>query len=186
MLRVYLDQAKWIDLARAATGNPLGERFKTVGVVIAAAVEQGHASFPLSAGHFIETWKKRRVVQRHELASTMAAVSRSHAIATPHLLLPAELDRALLRRFGRPQTLLPLRPFGWGVEHITGVQDAPPIPEAMRAAVLATNPGLDERGLASAIDQLLLAGPPQDMPLPGIPQPPMEPAENFARGRTSR
>lgn|GEM_PF-5612017 len=28
MLRVYLDQNKWIDLARAATGNPKGERFR--------------------------------------------------------------------------------------------------------------------------------------------------------------
>jgi hypothetical protein len=181
MLRIYLDQAKWIDLARAANGSPLGERFQTVGVVIAAAVEQSHASFPLSAGHFIETWKKRRAVPRHELASIMATVSRSHAIASPHLLLPGELDRALQRRFGRPAILLPLRPFGLGIAHITGSDNAPPVPEAMRAAVLSMRPELDDRELANAIDQILLSGPPHDMPVAGIPQPPLEPAENFAR-----
>jgi hypothetical protein len=186
MLRVYLDQAKWIDLARAANGNPLGKRFQTVGVVIAAAVEQGRASFPLSGGHFIETWKKRRAVQRHELASTMATVSRNHAIASPHLLLPAELDRALRRRFGRPVVPLPLQPFGSGLEHITGIHNGPPVPQAMREAVLTTNPGLGERELADAIDQLLLAGPAQDMPVAGIPPPPVEPAENFASGENEQ
>jgi hypothetical protein len=186
MLRVYLDQAKWIDLARAANGNPLGEPFQTVGVVIAAAVEQGQASFPLSAGHFIETWKKRRAMQRHELASTMAVVSRNHAIAAPHQLLPAELDRALRRRFGRPRMPLPLQPFGWGVEHVTGIHNGPVVPEAMRAAILATNPTLNERELADAIDQLLLAGPAHDMPVAGIPLPPMRPAENFAKGENEQ
>jgi len=180
MLRVYLDQNKWIDLARAANGNPLGERFKTVGIVIAAAVEQGEASFPLSAGHFIETWKQRRARQRYELASTMATISRNHTIAPPHQLLPAELDHALQRRFGRSVTPLAVQPFGQGVEHVTGVHDGPPIPAAMRAAVLATNPNLGERELANAIDQLLLAGPAQDMPIAGIPLPPMQPAHDFA------
>ncbi len=186
MLRVYLDQNKWIDLARAANGNPLGERFQTVGTVIAAAVERGHASFPLSGGHFIETWKKRRAVQRHDLASTMATVSRNHAIASPHLLLPAELDRAFQRRFGRPAVPLPLQPFGTSVEHITGIHNGPPVPQAMREAVLTTNPGLGERELADAIDQLLLAGPAQDMPIAGIPLPPIEPAENFASGENEQ
>jgi hypothetical protein len=186
MLRVYLDQAKWIDLARAANGNPLGERFHTVGAVIATAVEQQQASFPLSAGHFIETWKKRRATQRLELASTMATISQNHAIASPHRLLPAELDRALRRRFGRPNAPLPLQPFGWGIRHITGIHNGPPIPEVMRATVLATNPWLDARELANAIDQLLLAGPAQDMPVAGIPLPPIGPAEKFANGENEQ
>jgi hypothetical protein len=180
VLRVYLDQNKWIDLARAANGNPLGESFRAVGVVIAAAVEQGQASFPLSAGHFIETWRQRRARQRHDLASTMATISRNHTIAPPHRLLPAELDHAFQRRFGRPATPLPVQPFGCGVEHVTGIHDGPPIPDAMRAAVLTINPDLGERELANAIDQLLLAGPAQDMPIAGIPLPPMLPAQNFA------
>lgn len=72
------------------------------------------------------------------------------------------------------------------MKHITGIDNGPPIPQAMRAAVLASNPALDEQEIAAAIDQLLLAGPPEDMPVAGIPQPPIEPAENFAKGENEQ
>lgn len=101
MLRVYLDLNKWVDLSRAIGQKPGGERFHAAATMIRAAVEQGQASFPLSIGHYVETWKKRSAAQRHELAQTMAAVSCNHAIAPHAELLPGELDRALQRRFGR-------------------------------------------------------------------------------------
>jgi hypothetical protein len=75
---------KWIDLSRVASDSPLGERFRDVSAVIAKAVDHGYASFPLSLGHYFETWKKRAVVPRHKLAITMATVS------------PKPLDRAAL------------------------------------------------------------------------------------------
>jgi hypothetical protein len=81
MLRVYLDQNKWIDVMRALNGDPMGDRFRDVALMITAAVEAGDASFPLSSGHVYETWKARRAERRQPLARTMAAVSRNHAIA---------------------------------------------------------------------------------------------------------
>ena len=179
MLRVYLDLNKWVDLARAANGNPDGRRFQDVGTVIAAAVEQGHASFPLSMGHHFETWKKRSADQRHELARIMVAISRNHAIAPHAELLSGELDRALQRRFGRPKALRPLRPFGWGQSHRSGGL-APVPPQAMRAQVLNTTPDLTQQELADVLDGLMLAGPFEDMPLEDVGLPPMQAAEEFA------
>jgi hypothetical protein len=86
MLRVYLDEMKWIDLSRAVHGDERGKPYQEAALVIGEAVEQGQASFPLSMGHYIETWRKRRATRRRRLDRTMAAFSLNHAIA-PHLRL---------------------------------------------------------------------------------------------------
>ena len=53
MLRVYLDQNKWIDLSRAANGHPLGHRFREVLDVARVAAAAEHASFPLDSSRYI-------------------------------------------------------------------------------------------------------------------------------------
>jgi hypothetical protein len=58
VLRIYLDQNKWVDLARAATGHPLGERFTDALAVFRAAVASGTASFPLDMYRYWETGKR--------------------------------------------------------------------------------------------------------------------------------
>lgn len=158
MRRVYLDLNKWIDLSRAIGGKPGGDRFRAAATMIRAAVESGRASFPLSIGHYFETWKKRSADQRHELARTMAAVSCNHAIAPHAQLLPGELDRALQRRFNRPTSLRPLRPFGSGLSHSSGGL-APAPPPAIHALALNANPGLGEKELADLVDSLMLCRP---------------------------
>jgi hypothetical protein len=110
----------------------------------------------------------------------MAAVSRDDAIAPPWQLLPAELDRAFQRRFGRPETPLRLQPFGWGMRHRAGI-GAPELAQDVRAAILRSNPELSEKSLAEWIDAILLAGPPVDLPVADIAQPPLQFAEGFAR-----
>lgn len=47
MLTVYLDQNKWIDLARAESGHPQGARFIETLAVLKAAADEGRARFPL-------------------------------------------------------------------------------------------------------------------------------------------
>jgi hypothetical protein len=179
MLRVYLDQNKWIDLARAIHGKPAGLPFTSVATVICAAVDHGRVSFPLSAAHQIETWKRRKATQRHELAAVMMAVSRNHAIAPHWELLPAELDRALQRRFGTPASMLPLQPFGWGHQHRSG-QHALAQSDGLRGRIRKACPGVSERELADLVDWVLLAGPTVDLPLPGVGLPPAGPAKHFA------
>jgi hypothetical protein len=185
MLRVYLDENKWIDLARAASGHPQGEKFKTVAMMIAAAISCGEASFPLSAGHMFETWKQKSGRRRHEVATTMLAISRNHAIAPHWELVPGEIDRALRRRFGRPIDCRPVRPFGQGIKHRSGIY-APSISETLRARVLAAEPTLSQSELSDAIDLVLLAGPLEDLPLAGVAAPPVKPAQDFARAQNEQ
>lgn len=180
MLRVYLDENKWIDLARAVSGHPEGEKFKTAAMMVAAAVNRGEASFPLSAGHMFETWKQKSGRRRREVATTMLTISKNHAIAPHWELVPGEIDRALRRRFGRPINCLPLRPFGKGIKHRSG-RYSPPITDGLRARVLASEPSLSQSELSDAIDLLLLAGPREDLPIAGVSPPPVKPAQDFAR-----
>ena len=92
MLRVYLDQNKWVDLSRGFDSDGAdGARFRDVALEIEAAVEARRASFPLSVAHIFETWKRRKWEPRHALAATMTRISRNDAIAAPHALLHAEL-----------------------------------------------------------------------------------------------
>jgi hypothetical protein len=110
MLRVYLDQNKWIEVARALKGGIANA--PEVLTIIGAAVDHGYASFPISAAHVFETWKAASAARRHALAPAMATISKNHTIAAPSKLLPGELDRAFQRRFGRPLSPLPIMPFG--------------------------------------------------------------------------
>jgi hypothetical protein len=177
VLRVYLDMNKWIELTRAMKAGVA--KAPDYLAVIAAAVDGGLASFPLSAGHVFETWKASSAKRRHDLAPVMASVSKNHTIAAPSKLLPGELDRAFQSRFGRPVELLPLRPFGWGLAFSFG-QELPQVSAETRAAMRALDPSLSEQELSAWLDMMLLAGPPENLPVKGIAQPPLEFAEAFA------
>lgn len=120
VLRVYLDQNKWIDLARAATGHPLGARFVDALVAARAAVAAEEASFPLDLYRYQETGKRRDDRSRRALADLMCDLSRQHTMARSHDLLPAEIDWALKRRFGRPVDSRRHPVFGEGLTHMTG------------------------------------------------------------------
>ncbi|MGZ6690131.1 MAG: hypothetical protein ACXVHQ_21915 [Solirubrobacteraceae bacterium] len=80
--------------------------------MLRAAVDAGEVSLPLSSAHYMETHTRREWESRRDLATTMLALSRLHTIAPPDGVVPAEVDRALRERYGRPATVRPLRPFG--------------------------------------------------------------------------
>jgi hypothetical protein len=159
MHSVYLDLNKWIDVARALNGDPRGKPFEDAATLICAASDRGQASFPLSMEHFLEVWKRRSIGPRFNLAKTMAAISRTRAIAPWTGLLPGEIDHALQRRFGRPTSPRPLRPFGWGISHL-GYDSPPEYTPEMRAIARAMHPELSEHAFAEAIDGLALSGSP--------------------------
>lgn len=117
MRRIYLDQNKWIDLAAAEKGQPNGAPFDDALTVLRAAVDANAVSLPLSSVHYIETNVRRHWESRRDLAKTMLALSRTHTIAPPDGLVPAEVDRALRQRYGHPTSIRPLRPFGVGASH---------------------------------------------------------------------
>lgn len=158
MLRVYLDQNKWIDLVRAGLNRPGGARFRDVLTLAEEGVRRGFTSFPLSSIHYIETYNKRDAHKRWELAQGMARVSRFHAIAPHNVILPREIDVALNRRFGLPVEPRSVRTFGLGIGHAFDQPDL-------------AFPGALNSDLGSEREEYLwelvsLAGPLPDRPVP--------------------
>lgn len=123
MLKVYLDQNKWIDLARAATGHPLGTKFQSALTIAEDFSHSGAASFPLSAIHYQELWRNRNDRQRRDLANTMLKLSRPPGALQPHTIAPrkplveSEFLVAMHRRLGRPAAPILYPPFGAGAGH---------------------------------------------------------------------
>lgn len=118
MIRVYLDQNKWIDLARAATDHELGPQYGEALAAVRAASDSGAASFPLDIYRYMETGKRGNAASRTRLADFMFGLSKQNTMARPHALLPSEIDSALNRRFGRPTFPRRCEVFGVGVTHM--------------------------------------------------------------------
>ncbi len=119
VLRIYLDQNKWVDLALAATGRPPGERFTDALAICRAGVASGTVSFPLDMYRYWETGKRGNDRSRNDVADVMRELSRHHTMAVPFGVLDQELDLALQRRFGRPEHPRQQQVFGVGVRRIS-------------------------------------------------------------------
>lgn len=117
MLTVYLDQNKWIDLARAETGHRDGVPFVEALAILKQAVDDGRARFPLGSAHYFETGKQGDRRRRMDLASTMLRLAGQLRIAPPHVIVPWELRRALIEVFDLPSVVPDLELFGLGVAH---------------------------------------------------------------------
>jgi hypothetical protein len=116
---VYLDQNKWIDLAKARAGRR--EQAHLVEVLQAAqeAVRAGDASFPLSAQHYYETQHRGRRESREHLALTMLGLSQGDAIAQAQVVVPYEIEIALIEQLQLPNDRPPaVQIFGKGANHV--------------------------------------------------------------------
>jgi len=65
---IYLDQNKWIELARAVSGKATPELNQVLDI-LRESKRLGLNVFPLSLGHFIETNKRRDLESRSRLGS---------------------------------------------------------------------------------------------------------------------
>lgn len=167
MKRVYLDQNKWIDLMRAKHGQKSGERFQDALTVARAGVDHGLVSFPLSLTHYMEVTHRQNWPSRHRLAATMAELSRFHAIAPQEHVVPAELERALHKRFGRPLTPRSLQVFGVGIKHAFGYDDLTfKLPDDV--LLDPADRLLFEQAVAKQFELEMLRGPAADTPLPWL------------------
>jgi hypothetical protein len=117
VLTVYLDQNKWIDLARAETGHPKGAPFTNVLASFKQAAQDGRARFPLSCAHYYESGKKANPKKRMELVTTMVRLSGVLRIAPPQAIVPWEIRRALVAVFDLTSPVADLGLFGPGVAH---------------------------------------------------------------------
>jgi hypothetical protein len=117
VLTVYLDQMKWIDLARAETGHALGADFVEPLKVLKRAAADGQARFPLSAAHYFETGKQQNARRRIALTATMTRLAGTLRMAPPHVIVPWEIRQALIKVFDLPDIVPELKLFGPGVAH---------------------------------------------------------------------
>lgn len=116
--RIYLDQNKWIDLARAATNHANGARFRDALTACRAAARAGKFSFPLDIYRYLETSKRGNERSRHDVTDIMREISRGHTMTTSAGLLDQEVDTALKRHFGLPLRVRRQKVFGLGMRHI--------------------------------------------------------------------
>jgi hypothetical protein len=91
---IYLDQNKWIELARAASGKAAADLIQVLDI-LRESKRLGLNVFPLSLGHFIETNKRRDLQSRSRLGSLMWELSDNWTLANPAAIQRWELDRAL-------------------------------------------------------------------------------------------
>ncbi|MFK3647379.1 hypothetical protein ACI2IY_02945 [Lysobacter enzymogenes] len=97
---VYIDQNKWIDLARVHSQAVVSGGIYELYGRLTRAVEEGRVIFPLSVSHIIETSKRNDPVSRQHLAETQAKFSRGYAYRSRKGRLLVEVREALGRLLG--------------------------------------------------------------------------------------
>lgn len=165
MLRIYLDQNKWVDLARAATGHRLGKPFRDALDLCRAGVDAGTVSFPLDMYRYWETGKRGDNRSRNDVVDVMRELSAQHTMATPFGVLDREIDLALQRRFGAPDHAREAQVFGIGMRHIAADKiewpglDLTAHPELQTALPPGVQAHLDHAIGEAIEEELLRAGP---------------------------
>jgi hypothetical protein len=116
VIYIYLDQNKWIDLAKAAATKPDGAQYISVLRAAQKAVRLGHVIFPVSAIHIIETAKSPKPEQRILLAQLMTELSQGVVLRSAANMIQAHLDLATHSFFGTKSPRPLPSPFARGVE----------------------------------------------------------------------
>jgi hypothetical protein len=97
---VYLDQNFWIGLSQARLGQPTRAHFNDAWDLLTRGVAGGSLIVPLSSTHYYEVGKIRDARRRHDLATTMAQLSRYPTMADLRSLRRAEFQAALASDLG--------------------------------------------------------------------------------------
>ncbi len=97
---VYLDQNKWIDLARAATAPADHPELRAILELLCSKVTAGEIILPLTSSNIFETHKINRVDQRFHLAYTQVVLSESSVFRGNYRRLEIEVGRVLSELYG--------------------------------------------------------------------------------------
>lgn len=122
MRTIYLDQNKWIDLARARVRSDVDRGLRAALETVDDHVRRAEWIVPVSSTHHIEMANIGNRRRRFELGETMWELSRGWTMAPYAAIVRHELDQVLQARF---PTIQP-RPFqllGKGVAHAFGQSD---------------------------------------------------------------
>lgn len=158
MNTVYLDQNKWIDLARAHYGKTLDAQLKDALAFVKESTTSGTHLYPLSAIHYMETAKIKDPLKRGRLAEVMWELSGAKTMASYRLVLLHELELALAKRFRhvvpRPFTLI-----SSGAAHAFGTAfRAYELPDRYRSRVPKELADYLTHALRGATEKSLLTG----------------------------
>ncbi len=165
--RVYLDQNKWVDLARAETGHRLGDRYSDLLAIARRGVATRLVSFPLSMVHYMETLGTRSGRRRQDVGGIMAELSQMVTMASSDRVLPGEIDRALRDRWGHPTDLREIAIFGHGVGHAFGSEEYRyHVPEESKLD--PETKAMIEVRFQQVLEESVIRGPVQDFPYAGI------------------
>jgi hypothetical protein len=117
---IYLDQNKWIDLAKSYHGKDNDPELKATLAYLLRETQQGSIVLPLSATHYMEIARIGDPQRRGRLATVMWELSGGTTIASYRAMLIHELECALSRRFAHvnPPTFTLL---ARGLAHAAGV-----------------------------------------------------------------
>jgi hypothetical protein len=120
---IYLDQNKWIELARTVNGKATPALIQVLDI-LRESKRLGLNVFPLSLGHFIETNKRRDLESRSRLGSLMWELCDNLTLAAPTAIQRRELDRAISITLNRRLNERPFSLLGQGLAHASDNIDA--------------------------------------------------------------
>jgi hypothetical protein len=169
--RVYLDQRDWIALARQHYGRTHDDRVAGVLALVREASTAGHASFPLSAAHYIETYHQRDPGRRQRLGAFMAEISHFHTIAGAPDLLEAEVHASICSIAGVVPTHYPV-PFGVGASHALGKHELKYFHDSEFEKHMVARMGAEQ--VFEYFETALITGPDTQLPADGIALPSRE------------
>jgi hypothetical protein len=159
---LYLDQNKWIDLAKAHYGKPDGKPFRECLKVVRAAVSSGKLVVPFSVVNAIESMIATDSGRRERTAKFIVELSRNHTFAPEDALCWMEIGNAMARLFGRG-TIRAVRSdvLRTGVAHMMGMDvrvDAPPLLQGLLASFMNSEQLTMKFLLGSGEQRELIAG----------------------------
>lgn len=98
---LYLDQNKWIDIARAHYGRDDGADFKDALAAVRTAVESGKLVVPISGVHVMETMAPADIERRRRTAEFIVDLSKNRMVVPYMSIRSLEILHAVLRVLGQ-------------------------------------------------------------------------------------
>lgn len=104
---LFLDQNKWIDLAKAHSGKEASEPLIETHRHLLSLLNRGELIVPLTSANIIETSKRNDSTSRLDLAKTQAEFSKGLVFRSRRIRLEVEIQNALRKLFGYEPVSLP-------------------------------------------------------------------------------
>ena len=164
-IRVYLDQNAWIQLARHHYGKSNSRSdLSPVLTCVQQHAQARTASFPLSASHYFEIFKRGDPAARRRLGHFMASIAGADRIRDATQLLVDEIHTSLSYHYGLAHPPPP-QPFGQGLGHLFPefTYDTPVLAAAIGA--------WGRQAIEAVVERDMLMGPSFQLPDHGIARP---------------